>query len=144
VYPSQYPYKPSTPVLRFVERTTTATGGLNGLSVLFAYPSYNGNADKYECEIFYTPVGSFGANWYNIFDASNGIADTSFNNLILSNGKIVTPSAVAGTEQRINVVCRTTVLAYGIRIRILGRKNDITNYPYTLYSDYSDVDYIEI
>ena len=144
VYPSQYPYKPSTPVLRFVERTTTATGGLNGLSVLFAYPSYNGNADKYECEIFYTPVGSFGANWYNIFDASNGIADTSFNNLILSNGKFVTPSAVAGTEQRINVVCRTTVLAYGIRIRILGRKNDITNYPYTLYSDYSDVDYIEI
>ena len=144
VYPSQYPYKPSTPVLRFVDRTTTATGGLNGLSVLFAYPSYNGNADKYECEIFYTPVGSFGANWYNIFDASNGIADTSFNNLILSNGKIVTPSAVAGTEQRINVVCRTTVLAYGIRIRILGRKNDITNYPYTLYSDYSDVDYIEI
>ena len=144
VYPSLYPYKPSMPLLRFASRTTSLSGTLNVLTVLFVLPEYNGNADKYECEIFYTPVGNFGTNWYNIFDASNGIADTSFNNLILSNGKFVTPSAVAGTEQRINVVCRTTVLAYGIRIRILGRKNDITNYPYTLYSDYSDVDYIEI
>jgi hypothetical protein len=144
VYPSLYPYKPSMPLLRFASRTTSLSGTLNVLTVLFVLPEYNGNADKYECEIFYTPVGNFGTNWYNIFDASNGIADTSFNNLILSNGKIVTPSAVAGTEQRINVVCRTTVLAYGIRIRVVGRKNDITNYPYTLYSDYSSVDYIEI
>lgn len=144
MYPSAYPYKPSVPLLRFVERTTTATGGLNGLSVLFVYPSYNGNADFYECEIFYTPVGSFGANWYNIFDVNNGIANIGDNTSIFVGGKIVTSTAVPGTEQRINVVCRTTVLRYGIRIRVIGRKTGISNYPYTLYSDDSTEDYIEI
>lgn len=145
MYPSAYPYKPSAPLLRFASRTTSASGTLNVLTVLFVLPIYNGNADFYECEIFYTPVGSFGTNWYNIFDASNGIADTSFNNVLLSNkGKIETSTAVPGTEQRLNVVCRTTVLSYGIRIRVIGRKTDVSNYPYTLYSDDSTVDYIEI
>jgi hypothetical protein len=145
MYPSAYPYKPSAPLLRFASRTTSASGTLNVLTVLFVLPIYNGNADFYECEIFYTPVGSFGTNWYNIFDASNGIADTSFNNVLLSNkGKIETSTAVPGTEQRLNVVCRTTVLSYGIRIRVIGRKTDVANYPYTLYSDDSTVDYIEI
>jgi hypothetical protein len=133
------------PLLRFASRTTSLRGTLNVLTVLFVLPIYNGNADFYECEIFYTPVGSFGTNWYNIFDASNGIADTSFNNVLLSNkGKIETSTAVPGTEQRLNVVCRTTVLSYGIRIRVIGRKTDVSNYPYTLYSDDSTVDYIEI
>ena len=144
VYPSIYPYKPGTPVLRFADRTSTSTGALNVLTVLFTYPTYNGNADFYECEIFYTPVGSLGANWYNIFDASNGIADTSFNTSILVGGKIETSSAVPGTEQRINVVCKSVVLAYGIRIRIIGRKTGVSVYPYTLYSDDSSVDYIDI
>jgi hypothetical protein len=144
VYPSQYPYKPSTPLLRFASRTTSLSGTLNVLTVLFVLPEYNGNADKYECEIFYTPVGNFGTNWYNIFDVTDGIANIGDNTSILVGGKLETTTAVAGTEQRINVVCRTTVLAYGIRIRVVGRKTDITNYPYTLYSDYSSVDYIEI
>ena len=144
VYPSIYPYKPSTPVLSFADRTSTASGPLNGLTVLFVLPSYNGNADKYECEISYTPVGSFGAVWYNVFDASNGIANIVDNTSILVGGKIETSSAVPGTEQRINVVCKSTVLAYGIRIRLVGRKTGVSVYPYTLYSDYSTVDYIEI
>jgi hypothetical protein len=146
VYPSIYPYKPGVPVLRFADRTSTATGTLNGLTVLFVYPNYNGNADYYECEIFYTPVGIVGADWYNIFDASNGIANIGDNTSILVGGKIVTSSAsVTGVEQRINVVCKSAVLAYGFRIRILGRKTGLAEpYPYTLYSDYSSVDYIEI
>ena len=146
LYPSIYPYKPGAPVLRFADRTSTATGALNGLTVLFGYPNYNGNADYYECEIFYTPVGIVGADWYNIFDASNGIANIGDNTSILVGGKIVTSSAsVTGVEQRINVVCKSAVLAYGFRIRILGRKTGLAEpYPYTLYSDYSSVDYIEI
>ena len=144
VYPSIYPYKPSAPVLRFADRTSTVSGALNGLTFLFVYPNYNGNADYYECEISYTPVGSFGANWYNIFDVSNGIANIGDNTSILVGGKIVTSSAVPGTEQRINVVCKSVVLAYGIRIRLVGRKTGVSVYPYTLYSDDSSVDYIEI
>lgn len=146
VYPSIYPYKPSAPVLRFADRTSpgTGVGVLNVLTVLFVYPTYNGNADFYECEISYTPVGSLGTQWYNIFDASNGIADTSFNTSILVGGKIVTSSAVPRAEQRINVVCKSAVLAYGIRIRLVGRKTGVSVYPYTLYSDDSMVDYIDI
>lgn len=144
VYPSIYPYKPSTPLLRFADRTSNGTGVLNVLTVLFTFPTYNGNADFYECEIFYTPVGSLGADWYNIFDTSNGIADISSNTSILVGGKIETLSAVPGTEQRINVVCKSVVLSYGIRIRLVGRKPEVSVYPYTLYSDYSSVDYIEI
>jgi hypothetical protein len=145
VYPSIYPYKPSTPVLRFADRTSTGSGVLNVLTVLFTYPTYNGNADFYECEIFYTPVGSFGTVWYNVFDAINGIADINFNTSLLVDGKIETLSAVPGTEQRINVVCKSVVMAYGVRIRLLGRKTGLAKpYPYTLYSDDSLVDYIEI
>lgn len=146
VYPSVYPYKPAVPVLRFADRTSTSTGALNGIAVLFVLPNYNGNADYYECEISYTPIGSFGAVWYDIFDVSNGIANIGDNTSILVGGKIETSTAaVTGVEQRIIVVCKSTVLPYGIRIRLLGRKTGLAEpYPYTLYSDYSSVDYIEI
>jgi hypothetical protein len=140
VYPSIYPYKPSAPVLRFADRADST----NVLIVLFDLPNYNGNADYYECEISYTPVGSEGAQWYDIFNVSNGIANIGDNTSILVGGKLETSSAVAGTEQRINVVCKSTVLAYGIRIRLIGRKTGQVPPSYTLYSDYSSVDYIEI
>ena len=140
VYPSIYPYTPSAPVLRFAARADST----NVLTVLFVLPNYNGNADYYECEISYTPVGSEGAQWYDIFNVSNGIANIGDNTSILVGGKIVTSSAVAGTERRINVVCKSTVLAYGIRIRLIGRKTEQVPPSYTLYSDYSSVDYIEI
>ena len=140
VYPSIYPYTPSAPVLRFAARADPT----NVLIVLIVLPNYNGNADYYECEISYTPVGSEGAQWYDIFNVSNGIANIGDNTSILVGGKLVTSSAVAGTELRINVVCKSTVLAYGIRIRLIGRKTEQVPPSYTLYSDYSSVDYIEI
>ena len=148
IYPSVYPYKPSAPVLQIADRTGTASGPLNGLIITFTYPSYNGNADYYECEVSYTPVGSFGAEWRDIFSVSNGIANIADNTAILVGGKIRTSGAVGGASpgsQQITVVCKTAVLAYGIRIRVIGRKTGLTEpYPYVLYSDYSAVDYIEI
>ena len=148
IYPSVYPYKPSAPVLQFADRTATTLGTLNGLSINFIYPTYNGNADYYECEVSYTPVGSFGGEWRNIFSVSDGIANIADNTAILVDGKIRTSGAVGGVSpgsQQITVVCKSTVLSYGIRIRVIGRKNGIvTSYPYVLYSDYSVPDYIEI
>ena len=148
IYPSVYPYKPSAPVLQIADRTGTASGPLNGLIITFTYPSYNGNAEYYECEVSYTPVGSFGAEWRDIFSVSDGIANIADNTAILVGGKIRTSGAVGGASpgsQQITVVCKTAVLAYGIRIRVIGRKTGLTEpYPYVLYSDYSAVDYIEI
>ena len=148
IYPSVYPYKPSAPVLQIADRTGTASGPLNGLIITFTYPSYNGNADYYECEVSYTPVGSFGAEWRDIFSVSDGIANIADNTAILVGGKIRTSGAVGGASpgsQQITVVCKTAVLAYGIRIRVIGRKTGLAvPYPYVLYSDYSAVDYIDI
>jgi len=151
VVPSVYPYKPSIPLLRFADRVQTATGMNNGLTILFDYPTYTGNADYYECDIYYTGVGSFGAVWYGIFDVNNGIADILYNislngGLFTTNGKLRTTSAVIGVNQSITVVCRNTVLSYGIRIRMYPRKNGLDGvYPSgdSLYSEYSNVDYID-
>ena len=148
IYSSLYPYKPSAPVLQIADRTKTSSGTLNGLVISFAYPSYNGNADYYECEVSYTPVGSFGGEWRDIFSVTNGIANIADNTAILVGGKLRTSGAVGGASpgsQQITVVCKSVVLAYGIRIRVIGRKNGLTEpYPYVLYSDYSATDYIEI
>lgn len=150
VYPSLYPYKPSVPLLRFADRSATATGAYNGLTCIFDYPTYNGNADYYECDIYYTP--NFGAVWYGIFDVNNGIADISYNisvngGLFTTNGKLRTTSAAIGSNQHIMIVCRNTILSYGIKIRMYPRINGLNgNYPYgdSLYSEFSNVDYIDI
>ncbi len=148
IYPSVFPYKPSAPVLQFADRVITPAGTLNGLLISFTYPSYNGNADYYECEVSYTPVGSFGGEWRDIFNVSNGIANIADNTAILVDGKLRTSGAVGGVtpgSQQITVICKAVVLSYGIRIRLIGRKNGISSYPsYVLYSDYSAPDYIEI
>lgn len=148
IYPSVFPYKPSAPVLQFADRVITPAGTLNGLLISFTYPSYNGNADYYECEVDYTPVGSFGGEWRDIFNVSNGIANIADNTAILVDGKLRTSGAVGGAtpgSQQITVICKAVVLSYGIRIRFIGRKNGITAYPsYVLYSEYSAPDYIEI
>jgi len=149
VTPSIYPYKPSSALLRFANRTETATGVTNGLVLLFDYPSYSGNADYYECDIYYTPVANV---WYGIFDVNNGIADVSYNisvnsQLFTTNGKVRTTSATIGGSQRITIVCRNPVLSYGIRMRVYPRKNGMDGvYPSgdTLYSDFSNVFYINI
>jgi hypothetical protein len=152
VIPSIYPYKPSVPLLRFSDRIETSTGTTNGLTILFDYPTYAGNADYYECDIYYTPVGSFGSVWYGIFDVSNSIADISYNisvngGLFTTNRRIRTTSAAIGGSQRITVVCRNSVLSYGIKMRVYPRKNGMDGvylYGDSLYSDFSNVDYIDI
>ena len=149
VIPSVYPYKPSVPLLRSISRTETVTGITNGLTILFDYPTYAGNADYYECDIYYIPAGSVG---YGIFDVNNGIADISYNisvngGLFTTNRKIRTTSAAIGGSQRITVVCRNSVLSYGIKIRVYPRKNGMDGvYPSgdSLYSDFSNIYYISI
>jgi len=159
VYPSLYPYTPSTPNLRYGSRSSTISGSLNGLTVFFDYPDYNGNADYYECVIEYiSPV--YGSDWYNVFHVTNGIADLSFNisanpSLVTTNQRLKTSGATVGGTQSFTVICRLTVIAFGVRIRLYPRINGVetgvnglygTSAPYgeTLYSDYSNVKIIEI
>jgi hypothetical protein len=149
VIPSVYPYKPSVPLLRSISRTETGTGITNGLTILFDYPTYAGNADYYECDIYYIPAGSVE---YGIFDVNNGIADISYNisvnaGLFTANGKIRTTSATIGSSQRITIVCRNAVLSYGIKMRVYPRKNGMDGvYPSgdSLYSNFSNIYYISI
>jgi hypothetical protein len=155
VYPSKYPYKPSIPFLRFASRTNINNGINNGLTIMFDYPNYNGNADFYECDVYYNKVGVASPAWSQIFDENNGIADLS-NNIILNgslfttNRKLKTTTASITGNQSITILCKGKVLNYEIRIRVYPRKNGLdtgTNgfylYGDTLYSDYSNIDYIE-
>jgi len=156
VYPSFYPYKPSTPNLRYGSRSSTISGTLNGLTVFFDYPDYNGNADYYECVIEYiSPV--YGSNWYNVFDVNNGIADLSFNisanpSLVTTNQRLKTTGATVGGTQSLTVICRFTVIAFGVRIRLYPRINGVETgagglyaiYGESLFSGYSNVKFIEI
>jgi hypothetical protein len=151
IYPSIYPYKPGAPRLRSARRTATSAGSLKGLAVTFDYPSYNGNAGYYECYIQYTPpFGSpgSGTTWYDIFDANPdiGIAFKSDNVAVLdSNLRLRTSLLSVSTFQQFIITCNSNVLGYGIRLRILGRKTGLAEpYPYFLYSDYSNEDFIEI
>jgi len=160
VYPSLYPYKPSTPNLRVGSRSSTISGGLNGLVVFFDYPDYNGNADYYECVIEYTPPSNSpgsGSNWYNVFDVTYGIADLSFNisanpSFVTTNQRLITTSATVRGTQSFTVICRFAVLAYGVKIRLYPRINGVETgsdglyaiYGATLYSGYSNVKFIEI
>ena len=151
IYPSIYPYTSGAPKLRSARRTATSVGALKGLAVTFEYPSYNGNADYYECYIQYTPpFGSpgSGTTWYDIFDANPeiGIAFTSDNVAVLdSNLRLRTSLLSVSTSQQFIITCNLNVLGYGIRLRILGRKTGLAEpYPYFLYSDYSNEDFIEI
>lgn len=153
IYPSIFPYKPSIPLLNSTGRTETIPGLFNGLRISFSYPVYSGNAEYYECFIQYTPpIGSSGSgtDWTNIFDASFGIANTSDNTSLLSlNGRLYTSSLSGSSGPQIfTIICKTTLISYGIRIRLMGRKANFPE-PYrpieeSLYSDYSTIDYIDV
>jgi hypothetical protein len=154
IYPSLYPYKPSPPFLRFADRTNMNNGINSGLTVLFNYPTYNGNATYYECEIYYTQIGG-AIIWRDIFDANNGIADLTTNinlngALFTTNRRLRTTNASITGNQTFTVLCKSTVLNYGIRIRLYPRNGEATDangfYPYgsNLYSDYSNISYINI
>jgi hypothetical protein len=157
VYPSIYPYRPSFPSLRYATITAVAAGELKGLTFMLDYPSYNGNADYYECDVYYNyilPGSSNRSEWYGIFDVTNGIADLS-NNISINgsqftgNRKLRTTSATStptGSNQTITVVSRNNLSAsYGIKLRLYPRKNGLDgSYPLldNLYTDYSNVVYI--
>ena len=156
VYPSIYPYKPSVPRLNPVTRAESIPGSFNVLVVSFDFPSYNGNADLYECFIEYTPpigVTGSGTSWIDIFNSVPlypGIANKSDNTLLLQNDRLYTSllSGSTGT-QTFRIICKETIKKYGIRIRVIGRKDSTTlTEPYpkteTLYSDFSTVDYIDL
>lgn len=140
IYPSLYPYKPSQPLLRFASR---GNSNLNELIVSFENPIYSGNADYYDVFIEYTPpdgqAGS-GVSWNNIFHTTPEVRIATPPSVSLR-----TTNAVGNNQETFTVACINQVIAYGIRIRLLGRKNGLTEpYPYTLYSDYSVVDFIDI
>jgi hypothetical protein len=152
---------PSTPNLRLASRTSTITGSINGLAVFFDYPSYNGNADYYECFIEYTPPTNMpgsGVFWYNIFDSGiNGIADLSLNintnpSLFTTNGRLRTTNATVGGTQSFTIICSINVIAFGVKIRLYPRKNGINTgsdgfyapYGAALYTMYSNIKFIEI
>jgi hypothetical protein len=156
VYPSIYPYRPSSPSLRYASITAVASDPLKGLTFMLDYPSYNGNADYYECDVYYNyilPGSSNRSEWYGIFDVTNGIADLS-NNISINgsqftgNRKLRTTSATSTPpgNQTITVVSRNNLLAsYGIRLRLYPRKNGLDgSYPLldNLYTDYSNVVYL--
>jgi hypothetical protein len=140
VYPSIYPYKPSRPILRYASR---GSSNLKELIVSFETPSYGGNADYYDVFIEYTPPGGeagSGVSWNSIFDTTPGVGIAPLPSVPLR-----TLTAATNQPQTFTISCNSVVLAYGIRMRLLGRKNGLAEpYPYTLYSDYSDVDFIEI
>jgi hypothetical protein len=154
VYPSIYPYKPGVPLITDVSRADNLNtpGLLNILVLTFSFPAYNGNADFYECYADYTPPGDAsgsGTSWTDIFDATSvGLANRSDNTAIIeTTGGMRTAALTSsnGTQtQTFTITCKTVItLKYGIRIRIIGRKTGITNYPKTLFSDYSNVDFID-
>lgn len=154
VYPSIYPYRPSAPSLRFASITVVTSGVLKGLTFMLDYPSYNGNADYYECDVYYNyilPGTSNRSEWYEVFHVTNGIADLS-NNISINgsqftvNRKLRTTSATSLGNQTITIVSRNNLPAsYGIRLRLYPRKNGLDgNYPLldNLYTDYSNVVYL--
>lgn len=152
VYPSIYPFRPSNPSLRFATITGTATGPLNGLTFMLDYPSYNGIADYYECDVYYNYIvsGTTRSPWYGIFDVNNGIADLSDNITIngtqfTANRKLRTTTATASGNQTITVVSRSNLYSYGIQFRLYPRKNGLDGvYPLgdNLYTEYSNVAYL--
>lgn len=152
VYASIYPFRPNTPSLRFANIVSTEFGPLNGLRFMIDYPSYNGTADYYECDVEYNYIvsGSTRSEWYGIFDVNNGIADLSDNITIngaqfTTNRKLRTTTAAVSGNQTITVVGRTNLYSYGIRFRLYPRKNGLDGvYPLgeSLYTEYSNVAYL--
>jgi len=133
IYPSQYPYKPSVVTSLYVLSSS------KDLFVEFNQPAYTGNATKYECFIEYSNDNS--VTWTGIFDTSGGIADTSDNTIILTGGKLIL-SASAGVFSSFTITCKSVVLSYTIRVRLLGKIDGVAepyDFPSLSYTDYSDV-----
>ncbi len=136
IYPSKYPYKPSAVTSLYALRPSPRS-----LYVEFNQPSYTGNATFYECFIDYSNDNS--VTWAGIFDTSGGIADTSDNTIILTGGKL-TVNASTGAISSFTITCKSVVLSYTIRVRLLGKITGVTE-PYDFsYTDYSSITTISL
>jgi hypothetical protein len=140
IYPSLYPYKPSPITLLRAARGA----GPRVLYIEFNLPVYTGNATEYECFIEYSANNSV-FTWISIFDTVNGIANTSDNTQILTgtgNSRKLVINASSGGFYSVSITCKTIVLSYAIRVRLLGKIAGVAE-PYAnpnlSYSDYSDV-----
>jgi hypothetical protein len=138
MYPSQYPYKPFAVTSLYALRPSPRS-----LYVEFNQPSYTGNATYYECFIEYSNDNS--VTWTGIFDTVGGIANTGDNTLILTGGKLILSSSV-GVLSSFTITCKSIVLSYTIRVRLLGKIAGVVEpNNWTLsYTDYSDIVKISI
>ena len=139
MYPSQYPYKPSA-----VSSLYTIRSSPRVLYLEFNQPFYTGNATYYECSIEYSNDNS--VTWTNIFNTVNGIANTSDNTSILTGGTLIV-SASVGLLSSFTITCKSIVLSYTIRVRLLGKITGLSEpypYPSLSYTDYSDIAKISI
>jgi len=134
MYPSRYPYKPSA-----VSSLYTIRSSPRVLYLEFNQPFYTGNATYYECSIEYSNDNS--VTWTGIFNAVGGIANTSDNTSILTGGTLIV-NASAGLLSSFTITCKSIVLSYTIRVRLLGKITGLSEpypYPTLSYTDYSDV-----
>lgn len=139
IYPSQYPYKPSA-----VTYLNALRPSPRSLYVEFNQPAYTGNATDYECFIEYSNDNS--VTWTGIFDTSGGIADISNNTSILTGGKLIL-SASAGVTSSFTITCKSIVLSYTIRVRLLGKIAGVAepyDFPSLSYTDYSSITTISL
>ena len=139
MYPSQYPYKPSVVTSIYALRPSPRS-----LYVEFNQPLYTGNATYYECFIEYSNDNA--VTWTNIFNTVNGIANTSENTSILTGGTLIV-SASVGLLSSFTITCKSVVLSYAIRVRLLGKITGVSepySYPTLSYTDYSSVTTISI
>jgi hypothetical protein len=139
IYPSQYPYKPSA-----VTYLNALRPSPRSLYVEFNQPAYTGNATDYECFIEYSNDNS--VTWTGIFDTSGGIADISNNTSILTGGKLIL-SASAGVTSSFTITCKSIILSYTIRVRLLGKIAGVAepyDFPSLSYTDYSSITTISL
>jgi hypothetical protein len=139
IYPSQYPYKPSA-----VTYLNALRPSPRSLYVEFNQPAYTGNATDYECFIEYSNDNS--VTWTGIFDTSGGIADIINNTSILTGGKLIL-SASAGVTSSFTITCKSIVLSYTIRVRLLGKIAGVAepyDFPSLSYTDYSSITTISL
>ena len=139
MYPSQYPYKPSVVSSLYALRSSPRS-----LYVEFNQPVYTGNATYYECFIEYSNDNS--VTWTGIFDTSSGIADISNNTSILTGGKLIV-NASSGALVSFTITCKSIVLSYTIRVRLLGKITGVSEpypFPSLSYTDYSSITTISI
>ncbi len=120
IYSSAYPYKPSS-IQYFVIYKVAASN--NQIGMTWQTPSYNGNADYYKYDIFYSTINSPNT-WINVYDTTNGIANLNDGN----NTAGPESSAIASTRINFNLTCKISIeTKYNIRISATGYYSSTVN-----------------